>query len=159
MACASDRQAGRIWTSYGRLFALGNYMGQGAMLDTYGGTRFADCTDGASQTLFVGERGLLNDPSPYGCWSCAFHYAPWSGFHGDVLLGTASGFKPGSAEFDWDTAWATNFDSVNRFWSFHPGGANFVYVDGSVQFLSYDIDQETFHALSTRAGGEVVAGL
>jgi prepilin-type processing-associated H-X9-DG protein len=40
--------------------------------------------------------------------------------------------------------------------SLHPGGCNFVFCDGSVQFLKETIDAEVFSSLSTRAGGEVI---
>lgn len=46
--------------------------------------------------------------------------------------------------------WATNFRS------FHTGGGNFALLDGSVQFLSDSIDMDTYRALSTIQGGEVV---
>ena len=39
--------------------------------------------------------------------------------------------------------------------SFHPGGANFAYVDGSVHFLSEDIDLNAYEALASRNGQEV----
>jgi prepilin-type N-terminal cleavage/methylation domain-containing protein/prepilin-type processing-associated H-X9-DG protein len=42
-------------------------------------------------------------------------------------------------------------------YSFHPGGANFVFGDGSVRFLSEAIDIREFARLVTRAGGEVAA--
>ena len=42
--------------------------------------------------------------------------------------------------------------------SFHPKGANALFVDGSVHFLSQDIDEFVFFALVTRAGGEVIPG-
>jgi len=134
-----------------------NIKGNG-MLYKYSNTRLIDCTEGASQTLIVGERGLLNDPSPFGYWCCTVNQASWwtTPYQGDALLPTTRGFKPASPEFDWETANATDFDAVMRFWSFHPSGANFAYVDGSLHFLDYEIDPETYWALSTRAGGEVV---
>ena len=46
------------------------------------------------------------------------------------------------------------FDDVFHWWSFHPGGAHFVFVDGSTRFLSYDIDHHSLLALSSRNGGE-----
>ena len=42
------------------------------------------------------------------------------------------------------------------FWSMHPGGANFLFGDGSVHFLSSGINPNTYQALGTIAGGEVV---
>jgi prepilin-type processing-associated H-X9-DG protein len=45
-----------------------------------------------------------------------------------------------------------------HYWSMHTGGANFALCDGSVRFLSYEIDKKTFLALGSRHGGEVVSG-
>ena len=38
-----------------------------------------------------------------------------------------------------------------NFWSFHPGGANFLHADGSVHFVSYGSD-DVLRALATRNG-------
>jgi prepilin-type N-terminal cleavage/methylation domain-containing protein/prepilin-type processing-associated H-X9-DG protein len=43
--------------------------------------------------------------------------------------------------------------------SCHPGGANTLFVDGSVHFLSDSLSAETLTALSTRDGGETVSDL
>jgi prepilin-type N-terminal cleavage/methylation domain-containing protein len=40
--------------------------------------------------------------------------------------------------------------------SFHPGGAQHAFVDGSVQFLADSLDVTVYDALTTRAGGEVI---
>lgn len=40
--------------------------------------------------------------------------------------------------------------------SFHPGGANTAFADGSARFLQENIDPFVFRALVTREGGEVV---
>ena len=39
----------------------------------------------------------------------------------------------------------------------HPGGAQFVYADGHVGFVSEQIDQEMLQALTTRNWGEVIS--
>ncbi len=41
--------------------------------------------------------------------------------------------------------------------SFHPGGVNFSYGDGSVKFMPDDIDITTYLALGSRNGGETVS--
>jgi prepilin-type N-terminal cleavage/methylation domain-containing protein/prepilin-type processing-associated H-X9-DG protein len=48
----------------------------------------------------------------------------------------------------------TNWDEP---YAFHPGGVNGLFGDGSVRFLSDDLDPVTMIALITRAGGEASA--
>ncbi len=43
-----------------------------------------------------------------------------------------------------------------HFWSLHPGGANFVFADASVHFLTYGV-ADLLPLLGTRSGGEVVS--
>jgi prepilin-type N-terminal cleavage/methylation domain-containing protein/prepilin-type processing-associated H-X9-DG protein len=107
------------------------------------GTR--DVTDGTSQTMMMGERGLgasLN----YGWKFCG-------GAEGDCWLGAGKGLSA--------PAYTTSGldDSINdlHFWSYHTGGCIFVYADGSVHFLSNNIDKTTFLSLASRRGGEVVS--
>jgi prepilin-type N-terminal cleavage/methylation domain-containing protein/prepilin-type processing-associated H-X9-DG protein len=47
-----------------------------------------------------------------------------------------------------------NCNNGNEIYSFHKGGANFLFGDGSVHFIREDIAPRTFGALYTRAGGE-----
>lgn len=53
----------------------------------------------------------------------------------------------------------TNYEypRINAFGSLHPGGANFAMYDGSVRLLKSSIAMPTYHALGTRAGGEVAS--
>ena len=49
-----------------------------------------------------------------------------------------------------------NCHNDDEVYSFHPGGAQFVYGDGSVHFHSEDMAADIFASRFTRAGGEVV---
>ena len=51
---------------------------------------------------------------------------------------------------------AINATNENEPYSFHAGGANFVFADGHVQFIRESVRLEVFAALCTRAAGEVV---
>jgi prepilin-type N-terminal cleavage/methylation domain-containing protein/prepilin-type processing-associated H-X9-DG protein len=52
---------------------------------------------------------------------------------------------------------AVNCTNDRAVYSFHPGGANVAFADGSVRFLKAAIDIRVFARLVTRAGGEVVS--
>jgi prepilin-type N-terminal cleavage/methylation domain-containing protein/prepilin-type processing-associated H-X9-DG protein len=52
-----------------------------------------------------------------------------------------------------------NCNNDNEVYSFHIGGAMFSFADGSVRFLSDDLDIETQISVNTRAGDDVVTGL
>jgi prepilin-type processing-associated H-X9-DG protein len=77
---------------------------------------------------------------------------PWASRN---LLWTRGATRDGTAFFG---PCAVNCTNDREVYSFHPGGANAVFADGSVHFLSANIDIRVFAGLVTRAGGEVVAG-
>jgi prepilin-type N-terminal cleavage/methylation domain-containing protein/prepilin-type processing-associated H-X9-DG protein len=125
--------------------------------------RIMQITDGTSNTLLVGERPPAANLS-YGWW---FAGGGWDGSGtGDVVLGARSnayaasitdsngnslncnkvGLQPGTVN---------NLCDQAHFWSMHPGGANFLFCDGSVHFLSYSANS-VLPQLATRAGGEVI---
>ena len=153
--------------------------------------RLSDITDGTSNTLMVGEHPPSEDMN-FGWW-----FAGW-GYNGTTtgctVLGsteqyflasgyiqnlnqtsgaatspsppctnTTLGLLPGSA---------SNPCDVMHYWSNHTGGANFLMADGSVKFLTYNINNvipgsvgtagalsgqpySIFQALATRNGSEV----
>jgi len=123
-------------------------------------TRLADVTDGASNTLLLGER----PPPPdfqFGWWYAGF------GFHlsgaGDLVLGVREAnlppIVPGAEScppgvYPFAPGSSTDQCSMFHFWSHHAGGANFALADGSVRFLRYSANS-VLPMLATRAGGEI----
>ena len=51
-----------------------------------------------------------------------------------------------------------NWAVSDGFKSYHPGGANFLFADGSIHFLAEDIDHMTYQLLGCRNDGRVIAG-
>ncbi len=134
--------------------------------------RLTDVIDGTSNTTLVGER------PPGSTGRISF----WYGFGGlgglgaaDVVLGEwevwagEQGFIGECPGMDWSNHFKPGrlgdpCDDLH-FWSLHPGGANFLFADGAVRFLSYsagnvhrtaDSRTSITHSLATRAGGEVI---
>lgn len=117
----------------------------------------AEITDGTSHVLMVGER----PPSPDGKfgWWYAGHGQEKDG-SAEMILGVRETCRFPEYLFDC-TVGPYHFirgDEGNpcstfHFWSRHPGGANFLFADGSVRFLRYELDP-LMPALASRAGGE-----
>jgi len=49
-----------------------------------------------------------------------------------------------------------NGENYNEPYSFHPGGANFAFSDGSVHFLNANLPVPVLAQLATKAGGETI---
>jgi prepilin-type N-terminal cleavage/methylation domain-containing protein/prepilin-type processing-associated H-X9-DG protein len=142
----------------------GNQTKDGIFLYNQPSFRFADITDGTSNTLLFGERyhgDPIYDSDPYVDDKLYFWaWAYYSSNSGDVLFGT-------SGPINWKLP--DNFASLpntqkdayirqrrSNAGSGHAGGANFGLADGSVRFVSETISPITYNALGTRRGGEVL---
>lgn len=119
-------------------FCRGIRQGNG-MLFTGSTIRMADVYDGTSMTMMVGERAIPKDLG-WGWMICG-------GTECEHYLSTYRGLSPGMDVPSWQ-------GTLRRFWSWHPVGAYFVFADGAVHLLNYDIDLPTFRALSTRDEGD-----
>ncbi|MEC8554857.1 MAG: DUF1559 domain-containing protein [Planctomycetota bacterium] len=96
--------------------------------------RMADVTDGTSNTFLIGERD-----SKYGrasTWPGVRN--PQGNVHRGIYMHTANVRPPINSNFP--NANSTNRGARAGFGSLHTGGAQFCYVDGSVHFISENID-------------------
>ena len=135
-----------------------------------GQVRIASILDGTSNTLIVSEcgskpvgyngkrqiyksevNGLPVDgviepvSSGGGAWADQFTYSVIAG-----AQGRENGIRGGTCMI--------NCTSNNEIYSFHPGGANALFADGSVHFLKDSLTVPIVAALVTRAGGEILGG-
>jgi prepilin-type processing-associated H-X9-DG protein len=136
----------------GLIDRVGNYQGA---LPRNGMTRLTDVTDGMSNTLLVAEdagRPQLWRAGRYVPGQFSFG-GPWASIANPVEItgASADGAKVSGP-------CGINCTNNQQPYGFHPGGANFLFADGSVRLLSAGIDIRVLAALATRAGGEVVSG-
>lgn len=108
----------------------------------------AEISDGASNTFLIGECiGAFSVNQNFGSQSWALTSYPmnWQNEH----------FKDPS---NWATLANPQWGTGLAFRSLHTGGiVQFGLCDGSVQSLSENMSQDTYMALSSRIGGEVVS--
>ncbi len=133
--------------------------------------RLRDVTDGTSQTIMLAESSGRPNVYVLGQLMTA---ALYSAYTDDEVVQTSTGYtvEDGIGWADPDAGFdikGVNEDGVTIFgprfingintdesYSFHDNGAHFLFADGSVHFLSEDLDGWTFITLCTRAGHEHV---
>jgi prepilin-type N-terminal cleavage/methylation domain-containing protein/prepilin-type processing-associated H-X9-DG protein len=136
--------------------------------------RIADVADGLSNTIYVGERSSDHAPATWtgavpGARSPAWMANP-GGFstpYVPPMPGPNPGGPYNNADFGEALVLAhgnqthlpssdSPFYDPDTFYSMHsPKGANFLFGDGSVHFLTYAINPVTYQSLCTIAGSEV----
>lgn len=148
--CPSDPNQKQIYRNYfGADYMPTQYMGvSGGTPDTANDgafyvnskIKFANFEDGLSNTVIMGERGVPN--------TLFWGWATCGATSYDVYVSMHYGYSKGNPK-----------DSIHlsHFWSYHPGGANFLYADGSVRLIPYQINYKTLVALATRSKGEPVS--
>ena len=128
-------------------------------------TRLSDITDGASQTIVIGERAVSN---ALGIWAGAIN-------DGIVLRGPLNP-NPGTstgpasclvlAHSHLNNTLNDTDAGLDDFSSNHGAGSNILFADGSVHFIgsipsdnpdgTYSTDSLNFQALGTRASGDLL---
>jgi len=114
-------------------------------------TKMASITDGTSNTYMIGEA------IPAFCT-----HTWWWWYNGTTatcaippnVRAQRSDCQTGNRVADLICA-ATDWPNNYSFMSMHPGGLQFAYADGSVSFVSDNIDIITYRNNATMAGGEV----
>jgi prepilin-type processing-associated H-X9-DG protein len=124
-------------------------------------TRFSDITDGTSQTAMIGDRAWVDTQgiwagAPAGAVVRAGSRNPWQ---------TATAPAPCFvlAHNNWVNIKTDSDGGLDDFSSYHTGGVNLLFADGSVHFVrsitSDGAERQAFWALGTRSGAEVIQGL
>jgi prepilin-type N-terminal cleavage/methylation domain-containing protein/prepilin-type processing-associated H-X9-DG protein len=134
----------------------GNYDGNlyySGAFGNNGAAALSRIKDGNSNTIAIGEAKQILTSTHFGpYWGSGTHTA----VHGYTPVGRPDfnvnypfGNAPGSTGGYRKTQYAWGFGS------YHSNGANFVFCDGSVKFISNGILYPVFFALNTVNGGEV----
>jgi len=173
-----------VWVNGDGFFgAIGGSL-SGGLQNSGRSLRLKQVTDGTAKTMAFGEQSRFigeADTFPY-TWAQNFHCNCADPFY--VTIGFAYAVprinakpstikhampcitKSGSSFPNDCNDWITNYPANDSgqsppsefgeygFRSQHPGGVNVVLVDGSVQFVSNNVDRFVFAGLSTPNGGE-----
>ncbi|MBI1249583.1 DUF1559 domain-containing protein [bacterium] len=125
--------------------------------DAYPGGKelgFQDITDGLSNTYLVGEKAHKDSTQDIPAWLGCGKW-PGNGDNASPLLSLTNypiNYFKGS-----ETSGAVINNSYRKgFSSFHPGGVQFVFVDGSVHFIADTINVYTHKYLGRRNDGQVL---
>ncbi len=151
-------------------------------VDTYGpgmmpknsNPRFADVTDGLSNTILItesagkpqlyrGRQAVGAPPTPHingGAWARPASEIALQGSSGDgTIFPGPCGINCTNGE-DAGPVYPNPYygvDGTGAIYSFHTAGVNAVFGDGSVRFLRQNIQINVLAQLATRAGGEATS--
>jgi len=146
---------GNIRADYGRSGEISGVFGRGYFTPPWA-ARFQDVQDGTSNTIAIGEIRMQ-------CSSGNMEHGGGAGWaEGDGMWYATTmpiNFPTCEGENGYTGSGCSNrpnnWTSMG-FRSLHPGGAQFVFVDGSVNFLPETIDHISYQRLGDRHDGEVI---
>jgi prepilin-type processing-associated H-X9-DG protein len=124
-------------------------------------TRLTDITDGTSQTVMMGDRAWADSQ---GIWAGAPSGAvvrPGPRNSWQTVTGPAACLV--LVHNNWINIKTDADGGLDDFSSYHTGGVNLLFADGSVHFVhsitTDGLERRAFWAMGTRAGGDMVTGL
>jgi prepilin-type N-terminal cleavage/methylation domain-containing protein/prepilin-type processing-associated H-X9-DG protein len=132
----------------------GDFGAMHALKENPQGVRFRDITDGLSNTIAIAESSYVTDTG-----SSQFRDWPtWIGAFGDggdeTIRINGRTNSPINCQCNANKMiLAINDDCA---FSYHPGGAQFAFADGSVHFISENLDIQTYCDLHDRRDGNVL---
>jgi hypothetical protein len=136
--------AGAATSTTGATFGPGYGKGANSVNNTRGvisrygySSRFSHIIDGLSNTIFVGE------VIPSKC--------VWQDWGHQNFVTTAQVIN-----YLNKTVASNNADQSISYRSYHTGGAHFLLGDGTVKFISENINSKIYNALASRAGEETI---
>ena len=125
-------------------------------------TTLNQITDGASHTIMVGEMQRLHPPGavPEGENNAADYMGGNTSADGWAFAGVGNLFDCNQAGgFDQGELGGFNCPFFEAAGSEHVNGANFAYVDGSVNFFNENVDSRVYAYLGSMADGVNAAGI
>lgn len=138
-------------------------------------TRIADIIDGTSNTVMGSEVIVVPDGSPAQCYPGQYDYrgAYFNALAGAVLFSTRYQPNTSTADYIWNACMQVNTTPTTTpcvascgsdpspqnisARSNHTGGVNVLLADGSVRFVSNNVDPTVWQSVGSRAGGEMIS--
>ena len=129
--------------------------------------RISDVTDGTSNSIMLGECAGREDvwrkrtmtALDYGSGNTRARGGAWATNDNVYTIGTqtTTSYGSGTTTIPGKLGINNSNEYGHCFYSFHDGGANFAFADGSIKFLGESMDLRVLGNLVTRAGGEVAS--
>ncbi|MBI3410129.1 MAG: DUF1559 domain-containing protein [Planctomycetes bacterium] len=126
-------------------------------INRLGPTRIAMIVDGTSNTFL-----LIEDAGRPDLWNAGRFVATlgatngaWADPQQDIRV---AGWLADGTGGEGSGPCVMNCTNDNEIYSFHPGGANCAFADGSVRFISQSAPNWVIAAFTTKAGGELISG-